>query len=342
MRNALTYFTRSCPRKCKYCALRDAKGVGQQLSAARWIKVFEIFEEMDISFNLILGNETWLLGEDLLTIFKENKVPYALYTTCPEPWWIKYREKFFDSGYIDNLSAGVDFPMLPHYHPMINDDSYKKSMTALAGLKWYRENYPDYDCQGTITVHKMNYEYLPELVKLLTDMGVFIGINFIHWDKDGGYDFFPKKEEIQELLFTEEDLPKLWKVLLKVVAMPNLVQNIEMLTNALMKDLTGMGWHCNGDPYGGPSVDADGTLRVCGYRKGERTSKFSIWDLPEKESEWKEAVKKDAMDCPGCFWSYPWMYRYWKEHNLEMGTRVFVKHAGEHIPESKWKKRKIE
>lgn len=338
MMNALTYFTRSCPRKCKYCALRDGKGVGQQLSGAQWIKVFKIFKEMGVSFNLILGNETWLLGEELLTIFKENEVPYALYTTCPEPWWIKYREKFFDSGYIDNLSAGIDFPMLPHYHPMINDDSYKKSATALAGLRWFREHYPDFDCQGTVTVHKMNYEYLPELVKTLTDLGVFIGINFIHWDKDGKYDFFPKKEEIPELLFEREDLPKLRSVLDEVIAMDNLVQNIEML-KVPVADLTGMGWHCKGDPYGGPSVDADGTLRVCGYRKGEHTSKLKIWDLPKKRKEWEEAVWLDALACPGCFWSYPWMFAYWTEEDHEMGTKVFVKHAGRHIDKSKWKKR---
>lgn len=338
MINGLTYFTRSCPRNCQYCALRDGKGVGKQLSADDWIEVFAIYKQMGVDFNLILGNETWLLGEDLLKIFKDNEVPYALYTTAPEPWFTKYRDVFFESGLIDNLSAGVDFPPLHEDHPMREDDSYKKSMTALKGLEWFVKKYPDFDCQGTITVHKLNYMYVPELVALLTEMGVFIGINFIHWDKDGEYDFFPKKEELSDLLFTKEDLPKLQKVLDQLVANPGLIQNIEML-KVPARQLTNMGWHCMGNPYGGPTVDADGTLRVCGYRKGKRTAEMTIWDLPEKEDEWRKAVHADALDCPGCFWSYPWMYEYWTTHDPAMGKKVFVKHAGNHIDKLKWKKR---
>ena len=46
------------------------------------------------------------------------------------------------------------------------------------------------------------------------------------------------------------------------------------------------------------------------------------------------------VNCPGCFWSYPWLFHYWQDRSDEMGKKVFVEHAGEHIEENKWSKRK--
>jgi MoaA/NifB/PqqE/SkfB family radical SAM enzyme len=317
--------------------LRDAKDIGRELVAEEWIPAFDILHKLGIDFNLILGNETWLLGEDLIRIMKLNKVPYALYTTCPEPTFSKYRDVFFKDGIIDNLSCGIDYPPI-HF---VRDDSWMKSVAAMLGFNWVKEHYPNVDCQGTITVHKKNYMYVPELVNLLSDRGVFVGINFIHWNKDGNYDFFPKKEVIEDLLFTKEDYVKVNLMLCEVLEAPGLLQNPEFIQERV-EMLLNMGWHCGGDPYGGPTIDADGQLRCCGYRRGTRTPKFSIFDLPKHLDEWREAVQQDAFECPGCAWSYPWMYWYWETHDIELGKQVFVKHAGKHIDESKWSKRTIE
>jgi MoaA/NifB/PqqE/SkfB family radical SAM enzyme len=340
MINSLTYLTRRCPRNCEYCSLRNAVGVGEELTWKEWREAFRILHELGVGFNLILGNETWILGGALIDIMKENKVPYALYTTCPEPLFSIHRRSFFDSG-IDNLSCGVDYPPLPE---AVQDDSYEKSMSALKGLAWVKREYPHVDTQGTITVHKKNIKYLPELVHKLSVMGVFVGINFIHWNVDGGYDFFPKPEEIHDLLFTGRDEHQVRYYLNEVMDdEEHLVQNPEFLSQDV-KMLINMGWHCKGNPYGGPTVDSDGHLRCCGYRRGRYSPKITIFDLANKDCncDWKEAVYQDAMECPGCAWSYPWMYHFWEETNPSMGEKVFVKHAGEHIPKDKWSKRKIE
>lgn len=338
MKNSLTYLTRRCPRNCGYCSLRDATNVGKELEPKEWKEVFKILHNMGINFNLILGNETWLLGGALIDIMKENEVPYALYTTCPEPLFSIHRREFFDSGVIDNLSCGVDYPPL---QAPIRDDSYKKSLSAMAGLSWVKENYPHVDTQGTITIHRGNIEYAPKLVHLLSMMGVFIGINFIHWNKDGGYDFFPRREEIEDLLFTKYDHASVTENLAKILCTPNLLQNPEFISQPL-NTLLYMGWHCKGNPYGGPTIDSDGMLRCCGYRRGKQTSLMSIFELPGREDAWAELVYQDAMDCPGCAWSYPWMFHYWEDKDPAMGEKVFVKHAGRHISKEKWSKRKIE
>jgi MoaA/NifB/PqqE/SkfB family radical SAM enzyme len=341
MKNSLVYLTRRCPRNCEYCALRDAKGIGHELSTYEWIKAFAILKELGINFNLILGNETWLLGYELLEILRDNKVPYALYTTCPEPMFSKYKEEFFKSGIIDNLSCGIDYPILPGLEQVITDDSYKKSVDAWRGFQWIKEHYPKTDTQGTITVHRKNIKSVPILLDKLSKLGVFVGINFIHWNKDGKYDFFPMKEEIQDLLFKEEDYPKVAVILNKILnTSDSLLQNPEFIQEKIPV-LLNMGWHCQGNPYGGPTIDADGHLRVCGYRRGRFTPKFTIFDLPKRCCDWKEAVYQDAMECPGCAWSYPWMYHFWEATDSSLGEKVFVQHAGRHIDKSKWSNRKI-
>jgi MoaA/NifB/PqqE/SkfB family radical SAM enzyme len=341
MLNALTYVTRRCPRHCEYCALRDAKDVGPELTTEQWKRAFSILKELGIEFNLILGNETWVLGDSLLEIMKTNKVPYALYTTCPEPLFSMYKDKFITNGPIVNLSCGVVYPQSYLSESLIlTDDSERKSQEALKGFEWLKEKNPHTDCQGQITVHKGNLPYLERTVDELSTMGVFVGINFIHWNSDGGFDFFPDRKEIEYLLFKEEDIPNIRKTLDRIIEKPGLLQNPQLL-KVDVAQLINMGWHCNGNPYGGPTIDADGTLRVCGYRKGTRTPKFTIFDLPEKIEEWREAVRLDAQDCPGCFWSYPWLFNYWNTHDGDMGREVFVKHAGDHIDKNLWAKRKI-
>jgi MoaA/NifB/PqqE/SkfB family radical SAM enzyme len=339
MRNALTYLTRRCPRACTYCALRDSKGVGKELDAEDWIAACEILEEMGIDFNLILGNETWLLKEHLMNIMANNKVPYAIYTTCPEPLFSEWKDRFIPFP-IDNLSCGLDYPYSYLKDRKLTNDMERKSMDAWKGFQWLKNKYPNIDSQGTVTVNRLNYRFLPDLVRETKELGVFCGINFIHYDIDGGYDFFPKKEVISDMVFYRGHYSMLKEVMEKVLETENLVQNPEML-KVDIECLTEMGWHCRGNPYSGPTIDADGSLRVCGYRKGERVSKMSIFDLPKLEDDWKEAVYLDAMDCPGCMWSYPWMFHYWMGRDEKFGENVFVHHAGEHIPEDQWAKRNV-
>lgn len=337
MLNALTYLTRRCPRQCSYCALRDAKGVGPELSPGKWSEAFDVLYESAVEFNLVLGNETWLLGNNLIPIFKKNRVPYALYTTCPEPLFSRNRGTLLRSGVIDNLSCGVDWPRMD---VPVDDDSWRKSQDAWRGFEWLRSVDATMDCQGTVTIHRHNYKYLPKIIEQLGALNVFCGVNFIHWDKDGGYDFFPDANSLSEYLFRDEDLPQLRRVLDECAENPGRLQNPEMLVEDTVP-LTSMGWHCNGDPYGGPTIDADGTLRCCGYRKGVYTPKFHIFDLPAQWNDWQQAVRKDAMECPGCFWSYPWMFHYWRRKDSGHGKKVFTQHAGKHIPEEQWSKRRL-
>jgi len=343
--NSLVYLTRQCPRKCDYCRLRDSNLENPELNTEQWLGVFEILHTIGVDFNLILGNETWLLGGNLLEIFQHNKVPYALYTSAPPKLFDKWQGQFF-KGRIDNLSCGIDWPIsrLKYMSYDLMSDDEKKSYQGWKALMFTRKNFPHVDCQGTITVTRKNYGHLFNTVKELSSIGVNVGINFIHWNKDGGFDFFPEGNEIEDLLLTKDIDHKHFlrqEIHRTITAKGNMIQNREMFINDYGHMLY-MDWHCCGNPYGGPTIDADGSLRLCGYRPGKRTSQMTIFDLQKNWGDWQNAIRNDALDCPGCGWSYPWMYKYWTNMEPAFGKKVFTSHAGKHIPKQKWSKRGLE
>ncbi len=325
MKNAVTILTRRCPHNCRYCAIRDEGKVREELTVPQWNRAWDILREMGVEFNTILGNEPWLLGSKLIDIVCHNDISYAVYTSCYAPLFRKYRDILLHK--IDNLSCGVDWPLsyLERKQGRL-DATERKSRDAWIALKWTRKHYPEVRCYGNITICKNNVQFVPEIVSDLDRIGVFAEVNPIHWNKDGGYDFCAAKEEVSDLLFsdTEEDTKLLQDVLNEVViAGSKHFRSLEYLEEVSASTMIRLDWKCLGDPYGGPTIDSDGSLRVCGYRRGKRTPTFSIFDLPSKEAAWREAVYEDAMECPGCAWGCAWGYQYWKTRDESMGSRVF-------------------
>jgi len=325
LKNSVIYLTRACPRKCSYCGIINPVGLGTELGAEEWEDALEITRILGVDFNLFLGNEPWLLGSDLLRVLLSSNTSYGLYTSCFKSLFDRYKEMFFRFG-IKNFSCGVDYPSDILSRGVYSSDAQMvaKAIDAWAGLRWVRTNFPEVETHATITINNSNYLWLEEIVDELSDLGVFSNINGVHYNKDGGYDFF--SDEAYGLTLKKQDYSKLGRIFNRILETRGLVQNMEMLLMGIDKFIE-MGWHCNGDPYGGPTIDSDGSLRCCGYRKGTRTCNLSIFDLPKLESFWTESVYKDAMDCPGCSWSCSWMYHYWKDKDEMFGEKVFANHA---------------
>ena len=348
MKCALTFITKACPRNCLYCDVSSTKPLADELTVGQWIDAFKILKEVGVTFNLILGNESWLLGDSLLQIMEHNEVPFAMYTTAPPKLFDKYHERFF-TGPIDNLSCGIDYPFsyLLQKQKKLNDIE-EKSLDGWLALMKTRIKYPYVDTQGMITIHRQNYDLLYQTVKELKRFGIFTGLNFIHYNKDTMYDFFPSMKDLRNFLFTsKKHRDNLYHVMKETLAIKDhLIQQPEVFTfeRESLDYLLDMRWHCAGVPYGGPTIQSDGSLRCCGYRSGTRTPKFSIFDLTSKGSlqDWRLAVYDDAMQCPGCSWSFPRMYHYWNAMDHKFGEKIFTKHAGNHIPEDKWSSREVE
>lgn len=325
------YLTRSCTMHCEYCRIRNSTLKRKELSVDEWKNAFKILKDLGVEFNLILGNEPLMLKDDYVKIIdflNKDNYSYATYTTFPEPLWGNYKQKLVDVG-IKNVSGGLDYLKGPE------GDILEKSCRAFKGLKWCRDNgIPDY--QGTITLTKTNIDSALDTVETLSSENLWSGVNIIHYAKDNFFDFFPTKDEIKNLIFTDVDKPKL-EILAKKLKEGILegkykMQNPPEYLDALVEHGINLDWHCNHKLPLIFTVDADGTMRTCGYRQGPRTGKYSIFDLENKEKlksfmiDWSEDIK----ECPGCFWSYWWMTEFYLKNNPEFGKEVFKVHASKY------------
>lgn len=323
------YLTRKCPHKCAYCALRDSSLQRPELTTEEWKFVFDLLRDLGVEFHLLLGNELLMRSDivDIISHLNTTRVPYAFYTTCPLWLMDVYAQRLVDIG-LTNASSGIDIVPggdWPHAGIYVT----RKSAWGLTGLKWFRDHGVP-DLQGTITVSKINTGRVVEVIERITKENVWCGINTIHWNKDGGFDFFPKRHIIENLLLTQRDIDY-DAMAIKQAHLNGLlaVQNPLEFWDAWREYGVRLDWHCKAFQI--ITVDADGSLRCCGYRKGRNSPCMSIFDLdtPSGMEHYYNLWEKDQCECPGCFWSYPWMAEHLltKESDRDYGLEVFKTHA---------------
>ena len=321
---------------CDYCSIRKTK-LERELSISEWKKVFDVLKQLGCEFNLIIGNEPMLLEDglpELISYLSEQDTKYAIYSTCPTDLFNKLKKPLAEAG-LKNLSSGFD--------SLKRTDSIGiKSARGLAGMIEMKKLIKGLDTQGTITISKINLDEVVDLLKTLTANGIWGAVNSIHWDSDGNYDFFPPKEHLKDFVIDEDwrDREKFIELCrrLKELTIKGeiMIQNPPEYFDALAKHGLDMSWHCT-KPYI-ITVDADGQLRLCGYRRGKKVPEFSIFDLRDKRKfeEYKKAWKEESQECPGCFWSYWWMAEnFIFTDQKEYGTKVFQTHHSKYFKKEK-------
>lgn len=351
MLNGMIYLTRRCPYSCRCCALH--KSDLKEMSVEQWIEVKRIFVKLGIEFMLIQGNEPMYLGADLVKILSTHPIPYAMYASCHPHIFRPIYKQLFKAG-IDNLACGVD-----SYVPIWKRGfahTQAKSYYAIDAFKKVRKEFPKVDCQATCTISAFNAHEITMLVNYICgDLDMCMGLNFIHSDVDGKFDFFPSTAEMKEqgLLLTDryrfQMVEKAREDLFVRLHMTgkHKVFGLEDFLDIPMKfgitGVTNTQWHCEGNPYGGPTVDVDGSLRLCGMRKGEEVAEMTIFDLDKKGgwAEWKRRMKRDGAKCPGCLWNCARMHKYYRDRP-ELAKQVFVNHAMPNVGDGKGTKRVIE
>ena len=312
---------------CEYCAIKKTK-VARELTISEWRKAFDVLKYLGCEFNLILGNEVMLLEEKLVELVRylyEQKTEYAMYSTCPETLLDKLKKPLV-SAKLKNLSCGFD--SLGR-----NDSIGIKSRRGLMSMIEMKRMIKGLDTQGTITLSKINLNEVIGLLKILTNHGIWGAVNSIHWDIDGMYDFFPPKELLKDFII--DDRKRFLEVCkeLKELTLSGeiMIQNPPEYFDALALHGLDMSWHCTQPLI--ITVDADGMLRLCGYRRGTVVPKFSIFDMIDRRKfeEYVKVWKKESQECPGCFWSYFWMAEnFICTDQKEYGTKVFQKHSSKY------------
>lgn len=199
-RYAVVFFNRACPRACGYCRSRLVR-VGRLLSPAEWIRAFEILSDHGVRFFQVLGNEVltypWIV--ELTRMLRENGFygSYAFYTTFPEPWYSRLRERLVEAG-LYNISAGVDVVAgaVPDGHIM------EKSIVGLEGLIWFKEHGVP-DVHATVTIHRHNYRRLHEVARVATRHRIWTGYSMVGYSPDGLHDFYGTRNELADFLIDD-------------------------------------------------------------------------------------------------------------------------------------------
>lgn len=279
------------------------------MSVEDWIAAFERLNSLfGATFYLFLGTEPLIMGQGLVDIvraLKERGLFYGFYSTSPEPLFSRWRDKLLEAG-IDNWSAGID--TLPHldYMDPITD---KKVRQSIEGLQWMAERGVSTHAQTTI--HKKNLHLVPEIMEWCQHNipGVENALNFVEWRRSPEFDFFAPPEDMQDMLWdgSDEERAEVRRVMLEVLALSRvhgmLIQTPdEYLINAHLH-YDKLDVHCRG--VIGPSLDADGTLRLCGYNAGDKAAQWNVRELTEEKfNEFMDDWESDLAGCVGCHWSF--------------------------------------
>jgi len=328
-RYATIFLERWCPRACSYCMARLVKPK-RLLKPEEWIKAFDILRDNGIKFFLILGNEIFVYPGivELVKMLKENGFwgMYAMYTTFPEPWYTKLRDKLIEAG-LYNISSGVD--LLPNIK--IDDKHiYEKSIWGLEQLSWFKEHGVP-DVHATITIHRYNYRYLEKMFDIITSKKIWIGVNMIHYSEDGKHDFYGTREMVKSFLIPDNEKTEFERIMYHLA---NEARKGRWMLHAPPEYLELLGklkgepkWHCSLPLE--ISIEADGELRLCGYRPFQKYRGYSVFDIGNKITiyDYVKWFMEEQKECPGCVWSCFYIAEYWYRRDVEFGDKVFQQHA---------------
>lgn len=308
-----TLLTRGCNLQCKSCkVINPDLPMGEELTVEEWDKAFDIgFNELGADFIAAYGGEPLSIGREKLGGIIESLArhrPEKSFTIISNSIGLSEEDMdyFMEKG-LDSWTASVD--CLEGGSADRYSDA--KSQTGLKALLRFKEKGLRDTC-GIITVTKKNILRVPETVRYLTDLGIWAGIDLIHYDSpsrlNGRDNFSPDRSQIEDLLL--DDIDEVSGVADELIQMKKngalVFPTYETLEAWKNPDYSiRLNWSCRDleRPYL-ILLDADGTLGACDQFQPPELKKYSIFDMPEKWEEFSKEYMEQVKDknCR-CFWS---------------------------------------
>jgi MoaA/NifB/PqqE/SkfB family radical SAM enzyme len=295
---------RDCPRKCQQCHVATG---GPVMSATNWKKALEIIKtEFDVDFLLFYGCEPLLMGQDLVDIVDflvKKEWIYGLYSGAPEPYFTQWIDKLIDVG-LNNWSSGLDG--LPGIQSM-DQVTEKKVSDVIAGLQYVAER--GLQTHIVTTIHKLNLHYVCDIIRWCQANipNAQNTVNFIEWSLDPAFDFASLKSEMPTIVWdgSDEEKEEVRRVMSDIYDLSRepgmMVQTSDRYLIQAPDHYTKLDKHCGGNV--GLGMDCDGTLRLCGYNRGDVMRQYSVFDLPTKKKEILEIWEDEVAKCSGCHWA---------------------------------------
>ena len=309
--------TYNCPLECKTCKVykMGERFPEPEFDLEKWKKAFKIiYKDLNSDFICIYGAEPLTLGlknlGDIVLELNKYAKDGKSYSVISNGLLLNTKAiDYLVSKRLDSISCSIDTIDGGTY----DISSKVKSSKGLKALDKFKKKGVRDTC-GIITVNRKNIHNVPRIARQLIERGHYVNIDLIHYDKQNGNDTFSaSKEELEDIIFKEEDIPILSKIadeLIKIKKESNMIfPSVEYFE--LWKDKNysiELGWKCGSEPQPHSiTLRPDFHIQNCDCYAGEDVGKYTIFDLPKKWDEFSINYFDDATDCPGCFWSTHFM-----------------------------------
>ncbi len=307
--------TRRCNLDCSYCRIvkdydkplsyPSIKHYHQQEMSVKY--VIATLKKLKIhnpeAFMLFYGGEPTLfkgLAEIINFCNKEN-IHYTIITNNSDGIQSLIKKLLEDVEYIEGITSSVD-PMILDKSEDKNSDRYKKCVAGLERLQQFKGKIKDIVAE--ITVDNKSIDYLYDLVKMLTDMGINSDITTVDISKNKYYDFSNVIDE--SILVPKTD--KVKAIFQKII---DDKLDVHMADTLLMKIWEGLpaNFDCEIEKnVHNMTIDADGSLRLCLRCRGVTTPNLKAYDSILNNGDlhfaYKEFLTIDKRNhCLGCNWT---------------------------------------
>jgi len=298
--------TRRCNLSCSYCNMPARV---PELPPEQWIKIFDkLTSFLGCPFYAIYGAEP-LMYSGIFHVLRylnsqKHRMAYTIITNAT------LLDRLALNLIEENLqSITVSLDSLEDLGLDKSEDV--KGAFAKKALSWALENRIP-DIQATATVHRKNIREIPELVRRLTERGIWFSFDFIHNNKgdaakelskvgkpDAAFDFDEEKdvEVVQDFLRDMLELKKSGAKIYQPEAW------FEFLLTDPVKYVIRREWFCWEPSW--VTIDADGQVLICDdYLK---PSGISAIELPERWDEFAAFKAAEVPKCRGCIWCTHWL-----------------------------------
>lgn len=320
--------TRKCNLNCSYCRIVE-NYIG---SPSKYPKishyhqkemsteyVIETLKKIKLhnpnAFQIFYGGEPTLRRDlaDIINFCNKENIHYTIITNNSDEVQPLIKKLLEKVDYVQGLTSSID-PMILDKSIDKNTDRYKKCVSGLERLQKYKDKIKDLVAE--VTVDNQSIDYLYDLIKMLTSMGISSSITTIDVAKNKYYDFsnitvmnnLVHKTNKVKIIFNkiikdklnvhmgETLLPKLWDIL---------PSNLDC---GLEKNVHNM------------TIDADGSLRICLRIRGILTPNIKAYDSIMSNGKlhysYKEFLRIDKNNyCLGCNWTCMEMSRMISEEH---------------------------
>lgn len=294
------FLTRGCNLRCGYCNLAK-KPLKKELSISEWEEAFKNLEKIGMKTVKILGGEPTILKgfEDLLRFINEKtSIRYAVLSNS------MFDDKQIDSlvnagmqGYFASVDSIGDIEVL-------DKDGIVKSQAGLNKLMEFKQRGIKL-LGANVVISKKNLQDIPEIVKALSDNGIWVNLCPVIYGKGNDWEF--RANVSDEFRFTDADIPEINNVVIKLLQMKYEGCKIA-IPNSYLVNMSKYGihsdWKCS--ELVQLRIDADGAFMFCNDIRGKVAKRYNILKMNrEKFEEFRKDWKKERkeIDCPGCYWS---------------------------------------